>query len=161
MSRKINNHWMKLALYEARKAYALDEVPVGCVIVKDGKMISKSHNLMKSSKNQTNHAEKLAIDAASNALGDGYLNGCDMYVTLEPCNMCAAAISFVRIRRVYIGALDEKGGAIYHNGKIYYNKGLHHIPDHYQGFSEAQCSQLIIDFFKKKREFVNNQYVWK
>lgn len=152
MSEKINNSWMQLALYEARKAYDLDEVPVGCVIVKDGKMISKGHNLMKSSRNQTNHAEKLVIDTASKVLGNGYLNECDMYVTLEPCNMCAAAISFARIRRVYIGALDEKGGAIYHNGKIYYNKGLHYMPEHYQGFSEAQCSQLMTNFFKKKRD---------
>ena len=151
MSKKINNHWMKLALYEAKKAYELDEVPVGCVIVKNGKMITKAHNLMKSSKNQTNHAEKLAIDNACKILGNGYLNDCHIYVTLEPCHMCATAISFARIQRVYIGALDEKSGALYHNAKLYYGKQLHYIPQHYNGFSESQCSQLMIDFFKNKR----------
>ncbi len=151
MPRQINNYWMNLALDEAKKAYKKDEVPVGAVIVRNGIVISKAHNLMKTSRNQTNHAEKLAIDAACAVLGNGYINECDIYVTLEPCNMCAAAISLARIKRLYIGTLDEKGGAIYHNGKIYYNKGLHHIPKHYNGFSEIESQQLMVDFFKKKR----------
>jgi tRNA(Arg) A34 adenosine deaminase TadA len=106
---------------------------------------------MKATKNQTNHAEKLAIDSACNLLGNGYLHDCDMYVTLEPCHMCAAAISFVRIRRLYIGALDQKSGGVYHNSKLYYGKKLHHVPDHYSGLSEKACSQLMVDFFKNKR----------
>lgn len=142
---------MALAIEEAKTAYKADEVPVGCVIVRDGKVISKAHNLMKATKNQTNHAEKLAIDSACNLLGNGYLDDCDMYVTLEPCHMCAAAISFVRIRRVYIGALDQKSGSVYHNSKLYYGGKLHHVPEHYSGFCERECSQLMVDFFKNKR----------
>ncbi len=144
----------KLALIEAKKALKKNEVPVGAVIARNGIVVSKTHNLMKSSLNQTNHAEKLAIDHACKVLGNGYLTDCDIYVTLEPCHMCATAISFARIRRIYIGALDEKGGGIYHNGKLYYNKLLHHIPEHYNGFSEVESEQLMIDFFKKKRDFI-------
>lgn len=142
---------MNLALDEAKKAYQLDEVPVGCIIVNNKQIIAKTHNLMKTSKNQTNHAEKLAIDHACKVLASGYLDGCDMYVTIEPCHMCATAISFVRIRRLYIGALDEKSGGIYHNSKLYYGNKLHYIPEHYNGFSEENAKLLMINFFKEKR----------
>ena len=109
---------MEVALDAAKQAYEENEVPVGCIIVKDKHIVAQAHNLMKISKNQTNHAEKLAIDAACQALMTGYLDDCDMYVTIEPCHMCATAISFVRIRRLYIGALDEKSGGIYHNSRL-------------------------------------------
>ena len=142
---------MTLAIEEAKAAYKVDEVPVGCVIIRDGKVISKAHNLMKATKNQTNHAEKLAIDSACNLLGNGYLDDCDMYVTLEPCHMCAAAISFVRLRKLYIGALDNKSGGVYHNSKLYYGGKLHYVPDHYSGFCERESAQLMVDFFKNKR----------
>lgn len=145
------NSFMDLALCEAKKAFDSDEVPVGAIIVKDNKIIASAHNIMKSSKNQTNHAEKVAIDIACNVLNVGYLTECDIYVTLEPCAMCAAAISLAKIRRLYIGALDEKGGAIYHNSKLFYNCGLSHIPEHYWGFNERECQDLMIDFFKRKR----------
>ena len=143
--------WMDIALHEAQKAYEANEVPVGCIIVKDGNILAKAHNLMKTSRNQTNHAEKLAIDTACNVLMTGYLDDCDMYVTLEPCHMCATAISFVRVRRLYIGALDTKSGGIYHNSKLYYNAGLHYVPDHYNGFSANKSKELILNFFKQKR----------
>ena len=147
----INISWMEIALDAAKQAYEKNEVPVGCIIVKDRQIIAKTHNLMKTSKNQTNHAEKLAIDVACKGLMTGYLDDCDMYVTIEPCHMCATAISFVRVRRLYIGALDEKSGGIYHNSRLYYGTGLHYVPDHYNGFSENKAKKLMIDFFKLKR----------
>lgn len=147
-----NIYWMDLALDQAKKAYKADEVPIGCVIISNDMLITKAHNLMKTSKNQSNHAEKLAIDQACNILTSGYLNDCDMYVTIEPCHMCATAISFVRIRRLYIGALDTKSGGIYHNAKLYYNKTLHYVPDHYNGFNEDESKSLMVNFFKGKRD---------
>jgi tRNA(adenine34) deaminase len=142
---------MDLALCEARKAFDSDEVPVGAVIVQDNKVVATAHNIMKGSKNQTNHAEKVAIDKACNFLNSGYLSECDIYISLEPCAMCAAAISFARIRRVYIGALDAKGGHIYNNSKLFYNGGLTHIPEHYWGFRQEESERLMVDFFKGKR----------
>lgn len=143
---------MQVALKEARNAFQLDEVPVGCVIIKNNEIIARSHNMMKRTHNQINHAEMIAIAEACNFLNSGYLTNCDMYVTLEPCNMCAAAISFARIRRLYCGALDEKGGGIYHNTKLYYGKkGLHHIPEHYCQFFELHSIEILRKFFQQKR----------
>ncbi len=143
--------FMKFAINEARKAFEKNEVPVGCVIVRKSEIIASTHNLMKTNKNSTHHAEILAISKACNVLSSGFLNDCDMYVTLEPCNMCAAAISFARIGRLYIGALDEKFGAVYHNAKLYYTNGLFHIPEHYSGFIANESEMLLKKFFLQKR----------
>ena len=144
---------MKFALDEAKKASYNGEVPVGCVIVKKNEIISSTHNMMKRSLNQTEHAEIIAIRGACNKLNSGYLEECDLYVTLEPCTMCAAAISFARIRRVYCGALDIKSGGIYNNSKLFYGKkGLHYIPEHYNGFLEKQSEAMLKDFFIKIRK---------
>lgn len=143
---------MKSALDEAKKAMDLDEVPVGCVIVRNGELIASSHNLMRSNNNRTDHAEMLAMKKASEVIGSGFLHECDLYVTLEPCAMCAAAISVARIRRVYCGALDQKSGGIYHNSKLFYgNKGLSWVPEHYNGFLEVESEVLLKGFFKRKR----------
>ena len=144
--------FMKFALDEAKKAMDLDEVPVGCVIVKNGQVIARTHNLMRSSNNRIEHAEMIAIKDASKAIGNGFLDECDLYVTLEPCTMCTAAISIARVRRVYCGALDSKCGGIYHNSKLFYgNKGLNWIPEHYNGLLADESEFLLKDFFKKKR----------
>ncbi len=144
--------FMKFALDEAKKASDNNEVPVGCVIVRKGEIIGSAHNMMKKTLNQTEHSEIIAIRNASQKLKSGYLEECDLYVTLEPCAMCAAAISIARIRRLYCGALDEKSGGVYNNAKLFYGKkGLHHIPDHYNGLLERQCEEILKDFFIKKR----------
>ncbi len=144
---------MKFALDEAKKASDNSEVPVGCVIVKKDEIISSTHNMMKGNLNQTEHAEIIAIRVACQELKSGYLEECDLYVTLEPCIMCAAAISFARVRRVYCGALDTKSGGIYNNTKLFYGKkGLHYIPDHYNGFLEKQSEAMLKNFFTKRRQ---------
>ena len=137
---------MSEALEQAKIAFKCDEVPVGCVIVKNNKIIVKSYNMMKSINNPTAHAEIIAIQL----MQYDYLSDCDMYVTLEPCHMCAAAISLAKIRRLYIGALDTKAGGIYHNAKLFYQK-LNCIPEHYNGFFESECSELLKQFFVNKR----------
>lgn len=143
---------MHIALAEAQQALCEDEVPVGCVIVRQNNIIARSHNLMQQSKNNAKHAEMIALDKACQVLGTKHLKNCDMYVTLEPCTMCAAAISFARIRCLYIGAMDYKGGAVYHNSKVFYGgKGLSHIPHHYNGFAEEESSRILKEFFKMKR----------
>jgi tRNA(adenine34) deaminase len=143
---------MKFALDEARNGMDLDEVPVGCVIVKNGELIASSHNLMKSNNNRTDHAEMIAIRKAAAVIGNGFLDECDLYVTLEPCAMCATAISIARIKRLYCGALDKKSGGVYHNSKLFYgNKGLSWIPEHYNGFLADESEFMLKDFFKKKR----------
>jgi len=143
---------MKSALDEAKKAMDLDEVPVGCVIVRNGELIASSHNLMRSNNNRIDHAEMLAIRKAAKVIGSGFLDECDLYVTLEPCAMCAAAISVARIRRVYCGSLDQKSGGIYHNSKLFYGKkGLSWVPEHYNGFLEVESEVLLKVFFKRKR----------
>lgn len=144
--------FMKAAFYEAEKAFNLNEVPVGCVIVKNNQIIAKTHNLMRLNHNVTHHAEMLAIQIASQKLNSCYLNECDMYVTLEPCHMCAAAISFSRIKRLYIGALDCKSGGVYHNAKLFINAtGIHFVPEIYHGFMEEECEKIMKDFFSKLR----------
>ncbi len=144
--------FMKFALAEAMKARDLDEVPVGCVIVRNGRIIASTHNLMRINNNRTDHAEMIAIREASKVIGNGFLDECDLYVTLEPCAMCAAAISIARIKRLYCGALDKKSGGVYHNSKLFYgNKGLSWIPEHYNGFLADESEFLLKDFFKKKR----------
>lgn len=139
---------MDTALAEARAAFDRGEVPVGAVIVgPDGAQIAKAGNRTRSDKDPTAHAEILAIRAACLQLGSERLVGCDLYVTLEPCPMCAAAISFARIRRLYWGAPDPKSGGVEYGPRVYSHPTCHHKPDLYPGLSEADSSQLLRRFF--------------
>ena len=129
--------FMDLALDEARKAQELDEVPVGCVIVRDGAVIAVAHNRTLTDRDPTAHAEMIAIRAAAAKLGSERLTGCDLHITLEPCAMCAAAMSFARIRRLYYGAADPKGGAVDSGVRFFASPTCHHRPDVYGGISGA------------------------
>ena len=142
---------MSLALDEARAADARGEVPVGCVIVKDGVVIAHAGNRTLGDHDPTAHAELLAIRAAAAALGSERLIGCDLYVTLEPCAMCAAAMSFARIRRLYYGAPDQKGGAVDNGVRFFASPTCHHRPEVYGGINEAEAGDLLRDFFAARR----------
>ena len=142
---------MQTALEEARAAQARGEVPVGCVIVRNGEVIARAGNRTLADRDATAHAELLAIRAASARLGSERLTDCDLYVTLEPCTMCAAAMSFARIRRLYFGAPDPKGGAVEHGVRFYSSPTCHHRPEVYGGISERECAALLKDFFAARR----------
>lgn len=142
---------MDMALDEARAAAAVGEVPIGCVIVHDGAAIARAGNRTLAERDPTAHAEMLAIRAASAALGTERLVDCDLYVTLEPCAMCAAAMSFARIRRLYYGATDAKGGAVDSGVRFFASPTCHHRPDVYGGIGEAEASALLKDFFRARR----------
>jgi tRNA(adenine34) deaminase len=145
---------MQLALLEAEKAFSLDEVPVGAVIVDahSGEVITSSHNEMAGRSDPTAHAELLAIQKACHSLDQGRLENCDIYVTLEPCPMCAQALSFARIRRLYFGAYDPKGGGVDHGAKVFNAPSCHHRPEVIGGLEEEACSSLLKKFFEGKRE---------
>jgi len=142
---------MQLALEEARAAAARGEVPVGCVIVRNGEVVARAGNRTLADKDPTGHAELIAIRAAAKALGSERLVDCDLYVTLEPCPMCAQAISFARLRRVYWGAPDPKGGGIEHGPRIFDQPTCHHRPELYPGVGEVEAAALLRDFFKTRR----------
>lgn len=142
---------MGLALHEARAAAALGEVPVGAVIVQDGRVIARAGNRPRAQNDPTAHAELLAIRAACALLGDERLTGCDLYVTLEPCTMCAAAIAFARIRRLYFGAFDPKGGAVESGVRFFSAPTCHHAPEVYGGIREAEAAALLRTFFAERR----------
>ena len=142
---------MALALEEARRAGSLGEVPVGAVIVKDGQVIATGHNRPRAEHDPTAHAEIVAIRAAAAAIGDERLGGCDLYVTLEPCTMCAAAISFARIRRLYYGAPDPKGGAVESGVRFFDAPTCHHAPEVYGGMRESAAAELLRSFFADRR----------
>ncbi|MBA3813123.1 MAG: nucleoside deaminase [Alphaproteobacteria bacterium] len=144
---------MQRAIHEAEKAYAQDEVPVGAVIVDSltGEIVATAHNEMEHLQDPTSHAEMLAIRRATATLGNGRLENCDLYVTLEPCPMCAQAISFARIRRLYFGAYDPKGGGVDHGAKIFNASSCHHVPEVMGGLEEKKCVQILIKFFENKR----------
>jgi tRNA(Arg) A34 adenosine deaminase TadA len=143
---------MDLALAEAEAAAARGEVPVGAVVV-DGRgvVIARAGNRTLELKDPTAHAEMLAIRAAASALGSERLIGCDLYVTLEPCPMCAGAISFARLRRLYFGAPDEKGGGVEHGPRVFSHPTCHHAPDVYGGLSERAAADLLKSFFAVRR----------
>jgi tRNA(adenine34) deaminase len=143
--------FMDLALDEARAAVAAGEVPVGCVIVHEGEVIARTHNRTLADRDPTAHCEMLAIRQAAEALASERLTDCDLYVTLEPCAMCAAAISFARIRRLYYGAADPKGGAVENGVRFFTSPTCHHRPEVYGGIAEADASMLLKDFFRAKR----------
>jgi tRNA(adenine34) deaminase len=144
-------NFMQSALDFARQAAALGEVPIGAVVVKDGKIISAAHNLTEEHNDPTAHAELLAIRAACEILKTPRLADCDLYVTLEPCAMCAAAISFARIRRLYFGARDEKGGGVEHGARFFSQPTCHHKPEIYGGIHESECGELLTAFFRERR----------
>ncbi len=143
--------FMDHALAEARAAADRGEVPVGCVVVKDGEILAAAGNRTLELKDPTAHAEMLALRAAAATIGSQRLIDCDLYVTLEPCPMCAAAISFARIRRLYYGAADAKGGAVEHGVRLYASPSCHHAPDVYSGIAETQSAHLLKRFFRDRR----------
>ena len=144
--------FMKEALKEAKKAYDKLEVPVGCVIVKDGKIIARAHNLKESKKDTTKHAEILAIQKASKKLEAWRLLDCDMYVTLEPCSMCAGAIVNSRIRNLYIGTMDKKTGAAGSVLNLFEDFTFNHKVTVQNGILKEQCEKILKDFFKELRK---------
>ncbi len=143
--------FMDLALGEARAAAAGGEVPVGCVVVRDGTVIARAGNRTVTDRDPTAHAELVAIRAAAAALGSERLGDCDLYVTLEPCAMCAAAVAFARIRRLYYGAADPKGGAVDNGVQFFAAPSCHHRPEVYGGLAEAEAAALLKDFFRERR----------
>ena len=142
---------MDLALAEARAAGEHGEVPIGCVIVHDGAVVARAGNRTLADRDPTAHAEIVAIRAAGSALGSERLADCDLYVTLEPCAMCAGALAFARIRRLYYGAPDSKGGAVDNGVKFFASPSCHHRPEVYGGLAEAETSALLKKFFKERR----------
>jgi tRNA(Arg) A34 adenosine deaminase TadA len=142
---------MAVALEEARAAGERGEVPVGAVIVKDGAIIAKAGNRTLANDDPTAHAEMLAIRMAAVAVGSQRLVGADLHVTLEPCAMCAAAISFARLRRLYFGAADQKGGAVDNGPRFFAQPTCHHAPDVYGGLQESEAGALLTAFFRARR----------
>jgi tRNA(adenine34) deaminase len=143
--------FMDDALAEAAAAQAADEVPVGAVVVRGGGVIARAGNRTLRDRDPTAHAEMLAIRQAAAELGSERLIDCDLYVTLEPCAMCAAAISFARIRRLYFAAGDEKMGAVDHGGRFFTQETCHHRPEVYGGLGEARAQDLLRKFFRQRR----------
>lgn len=145
--------YMDLALAEAKAAAEAGEVPVGAVIVgPDGLVLAAGRNRTRAGNDPTAHAEIAAIRTACAALGQERLTGCDLYVTLEPCPMCAAAISFARIRRLYFGASDPKGGGVEHGARVFTHATCHHAPEVYGGIAEDAAAQLLKSFFAERRD---------
>jgi len=142
---------MDLALAQARAAAATGEVPVGCAIVRDGAVIGLAHNRTLTELDPTAHCEMLAIRRAAAVLASERLSDCDLYVTLEPCAMCAAAISFARIRRLYYGAADLKGGAVENGVRFFASGACHHRPEIYGGIGEPEAAGLLKEFFRARR----------
>lgn len=144
--------FMELALKEAEKALKKGEVPIGAVIVKDGEVISKAHNLRETKKNALYHAEVLAIERACKKLSSWRLSGCDIYVTLEPCHMCMGAIIQSKIENVYFGAYDKKCGAVFSIDEVWKNNKLCHKIECFGGIMEESCGEIIKDFFNSLRK---------
>jgi tRNA(adenine34) deaminase len=143
--------FMDMALDEAIAAGRRGEVPVGCVLVRGEEVVARAGNRTLADRDPTAHAEMIAIRHAAQRLGSERLDGCDIYVTLEPCAMCAAALSFARIRRLYFGASDPKGGAVENGVKFFTSASCHHRPEIYGGLAEAAASDLLKDFFAARR----------
>ena len=147
--------FMKEALKEAKKAYEKLEVPIGAVIVKDGKIIARGHNLKETKKDTTRHAEIIAIEKASKKLGAWRLLDCEMYVTLEPCSMCAGAMINSRIKKLYIGAIDEKTGAVGSVLNLLEDYKFNHNIEVEKGILKEDCEKILKDFFKDLRKIKN------
>ena len=142
---------MDLALKAAESAGNSGEVPIGCVVVQNNTVIATAANRTLTDRDPTAHAEVLAIRQAAEAIGTERLVDCDLYVTLEPCTMCAAAISFARIRRLYYGAADPKGGAVESGVRFFASPTCHHAPDVYSGVGESEAARLLKAFFRERR----------
>lgn len=148
----MTNSFMDEALIEARAAAERGEVPIGAVVVIDGVVVGRGGNRTREKNDVTAHAEIEAIRQASAALGQERLTGADLYVTLEPCTMCAAAISFARIRRLYYGAEDPKGGGVDHGARFYAQPTCHHVPEVYSGLQEREAAAILRQFFQIRRD---------
>lgn len=143
--------FMERALQEANAARARGEVPVGAVVVRAGQIIAAAGNETVRASDPTGHAEIVALRAAAAALGRPRLSDCDLYVTLEPCAMCAGAIAIARIRRLYFGALDPKGGAVESGPRLFQLATIHHRPDVYGGIAEREAAAMLTEFFRERR----------
>ncbi|KPF59710.1 nucleoside deaminase [Rhizobium sp. AAP116] len=146
------NGFMEAAFEEARAAGARGEVPIGAVVVRDGEILGRAGNETRALNDVTAHAEILAIRRAAAAVGDERLIDADLYVTLEPCTMCAAAISFARIRRLYYAAQDIKGGGVENGVRFYQQPTCHHVPEVYSGIRESEAADLLRSFFQDRRD---------
>jgi tRNA(adenine34) deaminase len=144
--------FMELALEEAKRAAARGEVPVGAVLVREGEVIASAGNRTREHFDPTAHAEVLVIREAAKSIENERLEGCDIYVTLEPCAMCAGAISFARLRRLYYGASDPKGGAVDNGPRFFAQDTCHHTPEVYAGMGEGEAKELLKTFFGNLRE---------
>ena len=142
---------MQRALAAARAAADAGEVPIGAVIVKDGQIIAEAHNSPRTDHDPTAHAEIMAIRAAARALGDDRLTDCELWVTLEPCAMCAGAIAHARIARLYYAASDPKGGAVEHGARVFDQPQCLHRPEVYTGMGETEAAEMLRGFFKERR----------
>jgi tRNA(adenine34) deaminase len=142
---------MSLAFAEAQKAVEAGEVPIGAVVIKDGAVIAAAHNAPRGLHDPTAHAEILAIRTAAQALGNERLDGCELWVTLEPCAMCAGAISHARIGKLYYGASDPKGGAVEHGARVFEQEQCLHRPEVYSGIGEAEAADMLRTFFAARR----------
>ena len=142
---------MAMALVEAERAQAAGEVPIGCVIWRNGAALVAAHNAPRETHDPTAHAEILAIRAAAQLLGNERLDGCELWVTLEPCAMCAGAIAHARIAKVYYAAPDPKGGAVEHGARVFEQEQCLHRPEVYSGIGEAEAAELLRGFFRAKR----------
>ena len=142
---------MDLAMAQAREAGLRGEVPVGAVVVKNGAVLAAAGNRCEADGDPSAHAEMLALRAAAARLGAARLSDCDLYVTLEPCPMCAQAMSFFRIRRLYFGAPDPKGGGVEHGPRIFNQPSCHHAPEVYGGICETEAGDMLKAFFRDKR----------
>ena len=143
---------MARALAEARAAAGRGESPVGAVLVRDGEPVAADGNRVRELSDPTAHAEILVLREAARRLGSERLPGADLYVTLEPCPMCAGAISLARIRRLYFGAPDPKGGGVEHGARVFSQPTCHHAPEVYGGIAEAECARLLRQFFRERRD---------
>jgi tRNA(adenine34) deaminase len=149
---EVHSNWMKYALKEAEKAFDGKEVPVGCIIVYENRIIAKAYNQVEMLTDPTAHAEMMALTSAFDALKSKQLKGCSMYVTLEPCSMCAGALVLAKLENLYFGAYDNKTGACGSVLNITNNNHLNHSINVYGGILDAECSSLIKSFFNKKRK---------
>lgn len=152
-------YFMKEALLEARKAYKKLEIPVGAIIVKDGEIIARAHNVKEEKKDTTKHAEILAIQKASKKLEAWRLQDCEMYVTLEPCSMCAGALIQARLKKIYIGTMDEKTGACGSVLNLLQDYPFNHHVEIETGIMQEECEKILKDFFKNLRKSKNRKYI--
>lgn len=142
---------MRLALDQAALALREDEVPVGAVVTRNGEVVAVGRNVMRSGSDPTAHAEMVALREAGRALSTSRLDGCDLWVTLEPCAMCAGAIALARIGRLYFAAADPKGGAVLNGPRLFSQPTCHHAPEVYPGIGESEAGELLRDFFRARR----------